>query len=131
MSTSTVAQYTTEIPEVLRPFYTGTAQVGQPGEVGYKPAAPGLIERGISAIFPGGLSGQAAYQAQYSPVIQAGLMGAGSIAGLSPFQTAVGEQLGTMGLPGQYQLATQAGQQAAAGFQGLQKHCWFKIYPQQ
>ena len=108
MSTSTVAQYTTEIPKVLEPFYSGTA------------GKPGLIERGISAIFPGGLSGQAAYQAQYSPVIQAGLMGAGSIAGLSPFQTAVGEQLGTMGLPGQYQLATQAGQQAAAGFQGLQ-----------
>ena len=106
MSTSTVAQYTTEIPKVLEPFYS------TPGT--------GLIPRGISAIFPGGLSGQAAYQAQYSPVIQAGLMGAGSIAGLSPFQTAVGEQLGTMGLPGQYQLATQAGQQAAAGFQGLQ-----------
>ena len=120
MSTSTVAQYTTEIPKVLEPFYSGTAQVGKPGEVGYKPAAPGLIERGISAIFPGGLSGQAAYQAQYSPVIQAGLMGAGSIAGLSPFQTALGQQLGSMSLPGQYQLATQAGQQAAAGFQGLQ-----------
>ena len=106
MSTSTVAQYTTEIPKVLEPFYS-TPETG-------------LIPRGISAIFPGGLTGQAGYQAQFAPVIQAGLMGSGSIAGLSPFQTAVGEQLGTMGLPGQYQLGVQAGQQAAAGFQGLQ-----------
>jgi len=120
MTTTTVQNLQSDIPDVLKPFYAGTKQKGQPGEVGYEPASTGLIERGLSAIFPGGLSGQAAYQAQYSPVIQAGLMGAGSIAGLSPFQTAVGQQLGSMSLPGQYQLATQAGQQAAAGFQGLQ-----------
>ena len=114
MSTTTAVQYSPEIPEVLRPFFAGT---GTPGQAGYK---PGLIDRGISAIFPGGLSGQAAYQAQYSPVIQSGLSGAGSIAGLSPFQEALGKQLGSMAAPGQYQLGTQAAQAAAAGLQGLQ-----------
>lgn len=114
MSTTTAVQYSPEIPEVLRPFFAGT---GTPGQAGYK---PGLIDRGLSAIFPGGLSGQAAYQAQYSPVIQSGLSGAGSIAGLSPFQEALGKQLGSMAAPGQYQLGTQAAQAAAAGLQGLQ-----------
>jgi hypothetical protein len=114
MSTTTAVQYSPEIPEVLKPFFAGT---GTPGQADYK---PGLIDRGISAIFPGGLSGQAAYQAQYSPVIQSGLMGSGSVAGLSPFQQALGQQLGSMAAPGQYQLGTQAAQAAAAGFQGLQ-----------
>jgi hypothetical protein len=82
MSTTAV-QYSADIPDVLKPFYAGVAaKDGQP-------AVPGLIERGIGAIYPGGLTGQAAYQAQYAPVIQAGLMGAGSVAGLSPFQTSV------------------------------------------
>ena len=113
MTTSTQV-ISAEIPEALKPFYEG---VGKPGEAGYK---PGLIDRGISAIYPGGLSGQAAYEAQYAPVFQAGLMGAGSVAGLSPFQTAIGQQLGTMGTPDQYSLGTQAGQAAASGLQGLQ-----------
>ena len=115
MSTTAV-QYSADIPDVLKPFYAGVAaKDGQP-------AVPGLIERGIGAIYPGGLTGQAAYQAQYAPVIQAGLMGAGSVAGLSPFQTSVGQQLGTMTTPGQYALGTQAGQAAAAGLQGLQNY---------
>lgn len=107
MSTTAV-QYSADIPDVLKPFYQGAE------------GKPGLIERGISAIYPGGLSGQAAYQAQYAPVIQAGLAGSGAIAGLSPFQEALGRQLGTMTTPGQYQLGTQAGQAAASGLQGLQ-----------
>jgi hypothetical protein len=114
--TTTTQVLQSDIPDVLKPFYAGTAaKDGQP-------AVPGLIERGINAIFPGGLTGQAAYQAQYAPVMQAGLMGAGSIAGLSPFQTAVGQQLGTMTTPGQYQLGTQAGQAAASGLQALQNY---------
>jgi len=107
MTTSTQV-ISAEIPEVLKPFYQGSE------------GKPGLIERGISAIYPGGLSGQAAYKAQYAPVFQAGLMGSGSVAGLSPFQTAIGQQLGTMGTPDQYSLGTQAGQAAASGLQGLQ-----------
>ena len=114
--TTTTQVLQSDIPDVLKPFYAGVAaKDGQP-------AVPGLIERGIGAIYPGGLTGQAAYQAQYAPVIQAGLMGAGSVAGLSPFQTSVGQQLGTMTTPGQYALGTQAGQAAAAGLQGLQNY---------
>ena len=60
----------------------------------------------------------------YKPLFQAGLMGTGSVAGLSPFQEAVGKQLGTMTTPGQYQLGTQAGQAAASGLQGLQNFQW-------
>lgn len=102
------------IPKVLEPFYTGTeAKDGQP-------AIPGLIERGIGAIFPGGLTGQAAFAAQYAPVYQAGLMGAGSVAGMSPFQQQLGTQLAGMQVPGQFGLGTEAGQQAAAGMQSLQ-----------
>lgn len=114
MSTTQTITTSAEIPDVLKTFYSG---VGTPGQAGY---TPGLIERGISAIYPGGLSGQAAYQAQYAPVIQAGLAGSGSIAGLSPFQTAIGQKLGTMGTPDQYSLGTQAGQAAASGLQSLQ-----------
>lgn len=102
------------IPTVLEPFYTGE---GKPGEAGY---IPGLIERGIGAIFPGGLTGQAAYAAQYAPVYQAGLMGAGSVAGMSPFQQQIGTQLAGMQAPGQFGLGTEAAQQAAAGMQSLQ-----------
>ena len=102
------------IPKVLEPFYTGTeAKDGQP-------AIPGLIERGIGAIFPGGLTGQAAFAAQYAPVYQAGLMGRGAVAGMSPFQQAVGTQLAGMQVPGQFGLGTEAAQQAAAGMQSLQ-----------
>jgi hypothetical protein len=102
------------IPKVLEPFYTGE---GKPGEAGYM---PGLIERGIGAIFPGGLTGQAAYAAQYAPVYQAGLMGAGQIAGMSPFQQQIGTQLAGLQAPGQFGIGTEAAQQAAAGMQSLQ-----------
>ena len=102
------------IPEALKPFY-----VGVPEKEG-KPAVPGLIERGIGAIFPGGLTGQAAYAAQYAPVYQAGLMGAGQVAGMSPFQQQLGTQLAGLGIPGQFGIGTEAAQQAAAGMQSLQ-----------
>lgn len=114
MSTSTQV-ISAEIPTELSKFY-----LGEEGK-------PGLIERGINAIYPGGLSGQAAYQAQYAPVFQAGLMGSGSIAGLSPFQTAVGQQLGSMGMPDQYSLGTQAGQASASGLRALQDYQGMQI----
>ena len=108
------------IPDVLKKFYTGTEATGKLGEAGYQPAVPGLIERGIGAIFPGGLTGQAAFAAQYAPVYQAGLMGQGAVAGMSPFQQQLGTQLAGMQVPGQFGLGTEAGQQAAAGMQSLQ-----------
>jgi hypothetical protein len=107
MSTTQTITTAAEIPKVLEQFYLGT---GKEGETGYK---PGLIGRGVSEIFritgerPQGLTGQAAYQEQYAPLFQAGL---------------IGQQLGTMGTPGQYQLGTQAGQAAASGLQALQNY---------
>lgn len=106
-----------EIPKVLEPFYLGE---GKPGEAGYK---PGLIERGVSAIYPtaeGLAKAQQAFQTQYAPIIQSGLFGAGSVAPMSQFQQAVGQRLAGMEMPQQFQIGTEAGQQAAAGLQALQ-----------
>ena len=102
-----------EVPKALEPFYLGQ---GKPGEAGYQ---PGLIERGVGAIFPGDLSGERAFLSRYAPVIGAGLMGAGEIAPMSQFQQQVGQQLGTFTTPDQYALGTQAGQESAAGLQAL------------
>ena len=108
-STQTIST-TGDIPKILEKFYLG------------EEGAPGLIERGIGAIYPtteGAQAARAAYETQYAPLYQAGLMGAGSIAPMSEFQTQVGRELAGLTLPGQYGLATQAGQAAAGAFQGL------------
>jgi len=109
MATQTIST-TGDIPKVLEKFYLGEA------------GAPGLIERGIGAIYPtaeGAQAARAAYETQYAPLYQAGLMGAGTVAPMSEFQTQVGRELAGITLPGQYGLATQAGQAAAGAFQGL------------
>jgi len=106
MATQTIST-TGEVPKALEPFY-----VGKPGE-------PGLIERGIGQIFPGGLTGEQAFGAKYAPLFQQGLMGAGEIAPMSQFQQQVGQQLGTFVSPEQFGLGTQAGQESAAGLQAL------------
>lgn len=108
MSTSTAVQFNAEIPKVLEPFFTTPDS--------------GLIARGISAIYPGGLSGEQAYLSRFAPVFQAGLMGAGSVAGLSPLQQQVGTSVSQLAAPDQYSLATQAGQASASGLQGLQNY---------
>jgi hypothetical protein len=86
-----------DIPAVLEPFYVG------PG---------GLLERGVQQIFQ-------PFDQRYAPVIQQGLMGAGQVAGMSPFQEQLGQRLQNMQMPGQFGLATEAGQQSAAGLQSL------------
>ena len=106
MATQTVTT-TGDVPKALEPFYLGKA--GQPG----------LIERGIGAIFPGGLSGSAAYQKMYEPVYAQNLMGAGSIAPMSQFQQNVGQELMNLRVPGAYGYATEAGQVAGAGLESL------------
>ncbi|NDG31070.1 hypothetical protein EB118_13510 [bacterium] len=106
MSTTQTITTSAEIPKILESFYTTSGT--------------GLIPRGIAEIYPSGLTGAAAYQEQYKPIIQAGLAGAQGIAGLSPFQQYIGQQLGGMQLPGQYGLGMEAGQQSAAGLQALQ-----------
>jgi hypothetical protein len=96
-----------EIPKVLEKFYLG--ETGKPG----------LIERGIAEIYPRGLTGEAAYAQQFAPLIEQGLMGAGSVAPMSQFQQALGTQLAGMTTPDQFALAQQAGQAGAAGLQAL------------
>jgi hypothetical protein len=86
-----------DIPAVLEPFYVGER---------------GLLERGVQQIFQ-------PFEQRYAPVIQQGYMGAGQIAGMSPFQEQVGQRLQNMQMPGQFGLATEAGQQSAAGLQSL------------
>ena len=106
------------IPQALEPFYTGMVKDGQtlPGR--------GLIPLGYEAFFPevGGVKqfGPQAYSTIFKPVQEAGLLGAGAIAPMSQFQQAVGQRLAGMEMPQQFQLGTEAGQQAAAGLQALQ-----------
>ena len=96
-----------DIPKALEKFY-----LGEEGK-------PGLIERGVSAIYPEGLTGAEAYAQQFQPLIQQGLIGAGTVAPMSQFQQALGTQLAGMTAPSQYALAEQAGQTGAAGLQAL------------
>ena len=106
MATQTITT-SGDIPKALEKFY-----LGEEGK-------PGLIERGIGAIYPDQLTGAQAYQKQFAPLYEAGLMGAGAVAPMSEFQQQVGRELAGITLPGQYGLATQAGQTAAGAFQGL------------
>jgi len=113
MAVQTV-QTTGDIPAALEPFYIGR---GTPGAADYQ---PGLIELGTQAIFPDKLSGIDAYKRTYAPLIEAGLTGAGAVAPMSAGQEALGQRIAGLALPGQFQTATEAGQQAAAGLQSLQ-----------
>jgi len=72
------------IPEQLMPYFTGAAGI------------PGLLPK-AQEIFSKG------YAEQYGdPLQQAGLAGAGRIAGMSEMQRQVGEQLGQMQTPSQF-----------------------------
>lgn len=105
MATQTVTT-AGEIPKALEPFYVGT---GTPGTPEYK---QGLIERGIGEIFK-------KYEDRYAPVIKAGLMGKGAVAGLTPAQQELGQRLQALQVPDQFGTAAQFGQQAGAGLAGL------------
>ena len=104
--TSTVTT-TGDIPKALEPFYVG------------KDGAPGLIQRGIDAIFPAQTTGADAYQRMYRPLYEQNLMGTGSIAPMSQFQQNVGQELLNLRVPGAYGYATEAGQVAGAGLESL------------
>lgn len=98
-----------EIPEALRPFYIG------------KEGQPGLIERGISEIFPPGFdTAQDAYRYRYRDLINQGLMGEGAIAGLTQGQRELGQRIDALQTPGAFGAAQQFGQTAGAGLAGLQ-----------
>jgi hypothetical protein len=110
---------TSDIPKVLDPFYLGRPGKGTVGQPGYEKPYTGLIDRGFSAIYPEGLTGTEAYAQQFAPLIEQGLIGAGTVAPMSQFQQALGTQLGGMTMPDQFALAEQTGQAGAAGLQAL------------
>jgi hypothetical protein len=101
---------TSDIPKVLDPFYLGRPGKGTVGQPGYEKPYTGLIDRGVSAIFPNDLAGAEAYAQQFAPLIEQGLVGAGTVAPMSQFQQALGTQLGGMTMPDQFALAEQSGQ---------------------
>jgi hypothetical protein len=113
MAVQTV-QTTGDIPKVLEPFYLGK---GTPGTADYQ---QGLIERGIAQLFPSGQTGAQAFKNIYGDVFKAGLMGEGAVAPLTKSQIELGQRISGLDLPSQYATAAEAGQQAAAGLQGLQ-----------
>ena len=112
MATQTISTVG-EIPEFLEKFYVGE---GKPDDPNFR---AGLLDRGFEAIFPDKLTGAAAYAKQFQPLIEQGLIGAGTVAPMSQFQQGVGTQLAGMTMPDQFALAEQAGQTSAAGLQAL------------
>jgi hypothetical protein len=101
--TSTVTQ-TGDIPKALEDFY-----LGKDTPEGRR---QGLIERGVAEIFPGNYTGADAFASRYANVVDAqgnSLLGAGSIAGMSPYQTMVGERLAGMQTPGAFGTAEAFG----------------------
>jgi hypothetical protein len=111
MATSTVTT-SAEIPSVLQPFYTGT------GEGADRKA--GLIEQATSQIFPSGRIGPEAYSTQYADLINQGLLGSGSVAGLTQGQQNLKSAVGGLGLPSAFTSAGEFGRDAASGLSALQ-----------
>ena len=100
MATQTVTT-TGDIPAALEPYYTGT------------PTQPGLIPKAFEFY-------SRPYQAVYgTPLEQAGLAGAGRVAGLSPYQEQIGTELAAMGTPAQFGAGTAYGVGAGNVFSGL------------
>ena len=89
MATQTIST-TGDIPEILDPFYLGRPGEGTVGQPGYKKPFAGLLDLGIGEIFPDDLTGAEAYAQRFQPLIEQGLVGAGTIAPMSQFQQGVG-----------------------------------------
>lgn len=88
MATSTsVSSALTDVPAVLKPYLTDAG--------GILPAAQKLLAQDYGTTYG-------------TPLEQAGLAGSGRIAGLSPMQTQVGNQLQGMQVPGQFDQGTAA-----------------------
>jgi hypothetical protein len=95
-----------DIPSALKDFYT-TKETG-------------LIPRAVSEIFPEGLTGAEAYAQRFQPLIEQGLVGAGT---MSPRCRSSNRGLvlssAGMTMPDQFALGEQSGQAGAAGLQAL------------
>lgn len=106
MASSQVIQ-TSQLPTAFETFYT----TGAEGQKGLIPQAFNLYGQGTPA----------AYKSTYiDPLQAAGLYsGAQRVAGLTGAQRQVGQQLGAMGTPSQFQAGTAMTQQAGQGITGL------------
>lgn len=98
MATTTQVS-TGEIPGILEPYFVGR---GTPGESNY---VKGLLPQAQSIFAQ-------PYEQRYGALQEAGLEGAGRVAGMSPFQQEVGTQLAGLGTPQQFGTATGLGQAA-------------------
>lgn len=104
-STTTVSGQQT-IPEILEPYFTGAGTAGQADYVpGLLPTAQSLFSQDYATVF--------------QPLQQAGFLGAGRIAGLSPTQQALGRQINALSTPSQFGAATGYAGQAASGLASL------------
>lgn len=103
---STTTSVSGDIPAVLEPYYVAEGT--------------GLIDRGISAIYPTAAAQadiEAAYAQKYGP--EEGIFGTGSVAGMSQFQEQLGTDLANLQTPGAYGKGVAAADLAAAGYQGV------------
>ena len=103
VSTGTTEQ---TIPAELAPYFTQIGTQGQPGYVpGLLPTAQGVYSRD--------------YATTYKPLETSGLLGAGRVAGLSPSQTTLGQQIKGMVAPSEFNSAQSYANQGALGLQNL------------
>jgi hypothetical protein len=86
---TSISTQLTDVPEVLRPYITGTG--------GILPTAQTLLTKGYNETYG-------------DPLKAAGLAGSGRVAGLSPMQQQIGTQLQGMGTPSQFTQGTGAAQ---------------------
>lgn len=96
-TTTTTVTGQQSIPTELMPYFTGTS------------TTPGLLPKAQEVYSKD-------YASTYAPLISSGLTGAGGIAGLSPMQQQVGQQLNQLGSPVQFQAGLGA---AGAGYNML------------
>jgi hypothetical protein len=97
---------TSQLPAAFETYY----KEGAEGSKGLIPQAFQLYGQGTPQ----------AFQAQYlGPLQAAGLAGAGRVAGLSPTQQQLGQQIGQLGTPTQFAAGTSALQQGVGGLAGL------------
>jgi len=97
---------TSSLPTAFEEFYkTGVAQVGKPGEVGYKPGVSGLIPQAFNLY---GAGTPADYQANIKGPLEAAKLytGAQRVEGLTPEQIQVGTELSKMVTPTQFASGT-------------------------
>jgi hypothetical protein len=105
-TTTTTVTGQQAIPTELMPYFVGAGTAGTPGYV------PGLLPKG-QEIF------SKDYATTYKPLIDAGLSGAGGVAGLSPTQQNLGQQINAMGTPDQFNMGTGAAGSAYGVLSGL------------